>query len=117
MRIGLQRSGPWGIDVAADGNYIFELRRWPREAGAALTAPMPPFKAVDGEYVAGKSLPIARAKLRIADIERTADVNADEKFVRFTVPLKKGTTTAQTWFYDPADNELCGAYYVYVQRE
>lgn len=117
VRAGLARSGPWGLNVARDGNYVFELRRWPREADAALTAEMPAFKAVDGEYPAGKALPIARAKLQIGEAEQAADVKPGDKFVRFTVPLKAGPIKAQTWFYDAAGKELCGAYYVYVHRE
>jgi arylsulfatase len=52
----------------------------------------------------------------VGDVERTAAVSADDKFVRFTVPLKAGDVQAKTFFYDAAGAELCGAYYVYVER-
>jgi hypothetical protein len=117
VRAGVERSGPWRLNVVRDGRYVFELRRWPREADAALSAGLPPFKFFDGEYPEGKALPIAKAKLGIGEIERTSNVTPGDKQVRFTVELKAGRTKAQTWFYDADGKELCGAYYVYVHRE
>lgn len=117
VRSGPNRSGPWGLEVARDGEYTFELRRWPREADVALGAGVPPFEAVDGVYGEGKALPIAKAKLRIGDKEWTQDVEDGDKAVRFAVPLKAGYTQAQTWFYDAEGNQLAGAYYVYVERQ
>ncbi len=116
VRRGEAKSGPWGLDVARDGTYVFELRRWPREADAALAAALPVFRQVDGELPEGTALPIARAKLRVGTFEQMRDANPGDTFVRFDVPLKKGPTKAQAWFYDAAGKELCGVYYVYVQR-
>ena len=117
VRTALARNSHWNLEVARDGEYLFELRRWPREADLPLRAGVPPFKGVDGGLPEGKSLPIAKAKLKVGDVEMTQPVTADDKLVRFSVPLKKGDVQAQTWFYDDAGKELCGAYYVYVQRE
>jgi arylsulfatase len=117
VRTALPRSAPWHLEAARDGRYTFELRRWPREADIPLRAGTPVFKAVDGELPAGKALPIASAKLKVGDVEQTRPVSADDKFVRFTLPLTKGDVQAQTWFYDEAGKELCGAYYVYVSVE
>ncbi|GMU21542.1 MAG: hypothetical protein AMXMBFR13_16350 [Phycisphaerae bacterium] len=117
VRGGLGRSGPWGLKVAEDGQYVFELRRWPREADHPLSAGLPLHKQVDGELPPGKALPIAKARLRVGTSEQTQDVKPEDKHVRFSVPLKKGETRAQTWFYDVDGQERCGAYYVYVHRE
>lgn len=117
VRRGMRRSGPWGLEVRRSGRYEFELRRWPRETGAGLTEGVPALKLVDGEFAAGVPLPIARAKLRVENVEQSADVPADGKCIKFVVPLEKGVTKAQTWFYDADGKELCGAYYVYVQRK
>jgi hypothetical protein len=99
------------------GSYEFALRRWPKEAGIAISAGAPEAKLTDGVYSAGKALPIAKARLKIGDFDQTLPVVATDKTVIFTVPLK---TTArlqmQTWFYDEQGKELCGAYYVYVRR-
>ena len=114
VRNALNRSGPWGLNVARDGEYTFELRRWAREADLPLSAPAPHWKGVDGEMPAGKALPIARAMLKVGDHTSTAEVTPDDKFIRFTLPLQAGNTRAQTWFFDADDRKLCGAYYVYV---
>jgi arylsulfatase len=117
VRDATARSGPWGLEVARDGEYVFELRRYPREANLALTAEAPPFKGVDGRLPPGKALAIAQAKLRVGELEKTRQLKPEDKFARFVMPLKKGKVTAQTWFYDESGKELCGAYYVYVQRQ
>jgi arylsulfatase len=117
VRTGLPRNSHWNLEVARDGEYVFELRRWPREADIPLRAGVPPFKGIDSGLPEGKALPIAKAKLKVGDVEMTLPVTADDKLVRFSVPLKKGDVQAQTWFYDDAGKELCGAYYVYVERK
>jgi hypothetical protein len=114
VRTALARNAPWNLEVAHDGDYTFELRRWPREADLPLRAAAAPFKGVDGGFPDGKALPIAKAKLKVGDVELTAPVAVNDKLVRFTIALKKGDVQAQTWFYDDAGTALCGAYYVYV---
>lgn len=117
VRVGEAKNGPWGLDVARTQEYMFELRRWPREANAPLVAGLPKLQQVDGSFPAGKALPIARAKLRVGDFEATRDVGEHDTSVNFPVPLQKGRVKAQTWFYDVDGKELCGAYYVYVYRK
>jgi arylsulfatase len=117
VRAGLARNSHWNLQVARDGEYVFELRRWPREADLPLRAGVPAFKTIDGELPEGKSLPIARAKLKVGAVELAAPVSADEKSVRFSLRLKAADVEAQTWFFDADGAELCGAYYVYVQRK
>jgi arylsulfatase len=118
LRAGLNRNGPWHLLVERDGTYEIELRRWPREADAAITAGVPAFKAVDGGLPAGKALPIARARLKLGSVDETKAVAPAAKGVTFTLRLKAGTrTTLQTWFYDASGKELCGAYFAYVRRK
>lgn len=117
VRLGLKRSGAWGIEVAQDGDYEISLRRWPKEAAKPLRAKLPPYKAVDGTYPAGKALPIAKARLKIGKIDKSKVVEGDAQQVVFRVHLTKGRTHLQTWFYDEDGEELCGAYYVYVRRK
>jgi hypothetical protein len=95
--------------------YEISLRRWPEEADAAITAPMPAYKGVDGTYPAGEALPIARAELRIGDWREAKPIAADDKVVSFRLGLKRGRTELQTWFRDAGGQEICGAYYVSVR--
>jgi arylsulfatase len=116
VRDGVSRSGAWGVHVVQDGDYTFELRRWPREADAPLSASMPKFKAIDGEYPPGNALPIAKAKIRVGETEKRIDLTPADKSAKFVIPLQSGRTKVQTWFYDASGQKLCGAYYVYVKR-
>jgi hypothetical protein len=109
-------NGPWNVRVARQGTYRIMLRRWPEEADAALTAPLPAYQGVDGEYPPGKALPVASARLKIGAVEVSADVEPGAKAVEFTVELPAGPTQLQTWFLDRSGRQLCGAFYVEVLR-
>ena len=104
------------MEVDRDGTYTFELRRWPREADAAITAGLPAVRHADGQFPPGQALPIAAARLRVGDAERTAVVKPEDKAVVFDVPLRRGRTKLQTTFADADGKDVCGAYYVYVAR-
>lgn len=114
IRTATLRNGEFSLVVTRDGNYTFELRRYPREADTAITAGLPVWQGVDGRLPAAVALPIAKAKLRVGSAEATAAVGPNDKFVRFILPLKAGSVTEQSRFYDAAGKEICGAYYVYV---
>jgi arylsulfatase A-like enzyme len=117
LRAGRERNGPWHLLVEKDGTYEIALRRWPKEADAALAAGVPAFKGVDGGLPEGKALPIAKARLKIADLDESKPVGPQDKEVVFTVKLKAGTKlTMQSWLYDAGGKELCGAYFAYVRR-
>jgi arylsulfatase A-like enzyme len=118
LREGVNRNGPWHLLVEQDGTYEIALRRWPKEADAAISAGVPAFKAVDGGLPPGKALPIVRARLKIGGVDETKAVAAGDKEVIFTVKLKTGTRTKmETWFLDADGKQLCGAYFAYVHRK
>lgn len=118
LRSGKASNGPWHLLVEKDGTYEIELRRWPREANAAIAAGVPEFKARDGGLPAGKALPIAKARLKLGTVDESKPVTPQDKGIIFTLPLKAGTRTPmQTWFYDADGKELCGAYFAYVHRK
>ena len=119
LRDGKEVNSVWNIRAVENGQYEIALRRWPKEADAGIAAGVPEFKAVDGGLQAGKALPIARIRLKIEGaIDETKSVPAGAKEVVFTTPLKAGTkTTMQSFCYDDAGKELCGAYFAYVTRK
>ncbi len=119
LRSGKEDNSVWNIRVAENGQYEIALRRWPKEANAAITAAVPAFQAVAGQLPAGKALPIAKIRLKIEGVmDETKSVAADDKEISFTAPLKAGTkTTMQSFCYDAAGKELCGAYFAYVKRD
>jgi arylsulfatase len=117
LRQGVERNAPWHVLIEKDGEYEIALRRWPKEADAAIAAGVPPFKGVDGGLPAGKALPIAKARLKVGDFDASKPVGPEDKEIVFRVPLKAGPkTTMQTWFSDAAGKDLCGAYFAYVLR-
>jgi arylsulfatase len=118
LRTGINKNGPWHIKAARDGEYEIVLRRWPKEANAALAAGVPAFKAVDGGLPEGKALPVAKARLKVAALDETRAVAATDKEVVFRVRLKADEKLPmQSWLYDADGKELCGAYFAYVRRK
>lgn len=109
-----KKNGAWTLLVERNGKYTFSLRRWPVEAGLAISEDAPEHQGVDGTFPAGEAFPIARAELKIADAHQSKSVSARDQEARFTVPLKRGRAELQTWFRDSDGNEICGAYYVCV---
>jgi hypothetical protein len=62
-------------------------------------------------------LPVARARLKIGATDVSCDVRPDATAAVFQADLPAGEIELETWFLDAQGEELCGAYYAYVQRE
>ncbi len=105
VRSGMQANGFWAVEVARDGEYQFELRRWPKELDAPIN------EAIRG----GKAINATEARLKIADADMTVPVPGDAHAVTFRLKLKAGKTRLQTWFTDDRGNSR-GAYYVHAKR-
>jgi arylsulfatase len=117
VRMGEPKNGVWGLTVDRDGEYEFALRRWPEESDLPIRAGVPATKVTDGELVAGKALPVAKARLKIGGFDEGRPVGEADKAAVFSVRLKAGPAELQTWFLDAADQPLCGAYAVTVLRK
>lgn len=121
IRRGQQKSGYWLLDVAQDGEYEFELRRWPRDADIPLAEAMP-----DGS---GTALPIKSASIYLNNYHHlsvgqkrpygfeglTKQVKSGDKSIVFSANLKKGPIALHTWFR--GEDLIFSAYYVYVHRK
>ncbi len=120
IRAGQEKSGYWMLEVAEDGEYEFELRRWPREIDRSITAPS---KTGTG------ALPITQASFYLSNHHHlsisdkspygfeglTKTVEKEDTSVTFTAQLKKGPIALHTWFRGP--QTTLSAYYVYVTRK
>ena len=113
IRHGLECNGYWAVEIAEDGEYIFELRRWPKEEDRRIT------EGLEGEiidlYNGGKALSLKKARIRIGDQEQVKAISADAKGIKFTFALKAGETRLQTFLTDE-DGFTLGAYYVYASQ-
>jgi hypothetical protein len=55
--------------------------------------------------------------VKINEFDESKAVASGDVSAVFRLPLKAGKAQLQTWFYDAAGNELCGAFYVTVHRQ
>jgi len=117
VRTAVRKNSYWHLLVEAAGKYTFELRRWPRGSGLKLREACQAAQLTDGELKAGIALPIARARVLIGGRFYTRPAEPDDQGVVFTVDLEPGPTLLHTWFDDERNQPICGAYYVYVERQ
>lgn len=113
IRQGIDCNGYWIIEIDEDGDYEFELRRWPKEESRDLTDGIP--GEVTDWYHGGNALDLKTARIKIGDKEQIKPIDSDAKGVKFTFSLKAGVTHLQTFLTD-SENLSIGAYYVYVKR-
>jgi len=114
VRKGMQANGFWAVEVARDGRYQFELRRWPKEVNAPINAAIPGGKAITAMEARLAITPVS-AFVEGTGVDATKRVFKDARAVTFGVELKAGKGRLQTWFIDDK-GESRGAYYVYVRR-
>ncbi|MEM7806771.1 MAG: arylsulfatase [Planctomycetota bacterium] len=121
-RLGVVQNGYWLIDVREPGRFTIELRRWPREADAAITQSVPARTGVPhvSNRPAGVALPIRQATLRIVDdaadtvlLERTTPVDAEQTHVTHAADLTAGRFRVYSTFTTDDGTER-GAYYAYL---
>jgi arylsulfatase A-like enzyme len=122
---GMRGHGFWPVEASREGRYRFELRRWPREADAAITAPLtvpaggdivcePRGNPPSEDWRNGVAIPAEEAILRAGSFEQRKPVGAREREVVFEVPLRAGPVEVEARF--AGGGETRGAYYVYVKR-
>jgi arylsulfatase A-like enzyme len=112
-------TGFWAVDVKSVGNYTVELRRWPKESGAAITAELKAGADVPGvtpfRAHQGKSFGAVKAHLKLGGQDLTLPVKQGAKSVTFKLKLKPGRDELWAKFTD-ADGVPMGAFYAYVTK-
>jgi arylsulfatase len=111
IRGGQRINGPWALDVVKEGEYCFDLRRWPQELGLPMAAPAP---AGAWPYEQGKALPITNVRIDIQGQIVERDVSSTDTCIRVTLKLKPGKTQLKTAFLDQKGEVISGIYYVDV---
>ncbi|MEM0913723.1 MAG: arylsulfatase [Planctomycetota bacterium] len=119
IRAGHRSAGYWELEVHEAGRYRVELRRWPIEADAAITA-VPDPTPIDRDgvdphdlswYEGGTALPIASARLDVAGVSSEALVGEGERAATFEVDLPLGYCELAGSFADADTGDRRGAYY------
>jgi arylsulfatase A-like enzyme len=145
ISFGQRKISYWCLDVAQEGDYEFELRRWPKETDSPIAGKC---TMVDRNgNLGGTALPINNASIYIGGVNHrsiaekvpyrfegvTKSVGPEDKAVTFDVHLKPGPIYLHTFFNiqgtmvdtgsDDQDQSarqsqgMIGAYYVYVTRK
>ena len=117
VRPGLVDNGWWVVEVARDGEYEFELRRWPIEVDEPIRAPLPGRTGVPfvEDLLPGEAIPVVRARLQVGDFDGEHTVGEDDHAAVFRVSLRAGSTRLQTWLINERGSDR-GAYYVYAKK-
>jgi len=113
VRNGLECNGYWSINIEDDGEFVFELRRWPKEENRPIRAGIPGEK-ID-LFSGGKELMITSAKIVVGNHEQVVKVGPLAKSVDFRLFVRSGPTRLKTYFNNK-EGTLLGAYYVYVTK-
>ena len=137
---GCPATGHWDLIVECDGEYEFELRRYPVEANAPIrgTIPVPEdlknFPYNRNEYAVtynhSRELPVVSALCQIGSFQQRKTLpakaepsvdyilneNGEVLAVKFRTKLEAGKTRLEAWFTDKDGKRVTNAYYVYVTR-
>ncbi len=126
VRKGIRVSGYWEVEIEEDGEYRFELRRWPSSEERAISSGIAGNdvdydrvnidKGVWGWYTGGNSLTIINANICIQGIKQTKPVKTQDTAAIFTLSLKKGETVLDAWF-DDGQKSIASAYYVNIIKQ
>ena len=124
VRRGEACAGYWEVMVEQAGPYEFALRRWPAEAGHALTAGLEGddvmfrrdavAEADWGLYCGGASLPIETASVEAGGQTISAPVAAGETAARLRLDLDRGPLHLRAWF--AGEGLMQSPYYVEARR-
>jgi len=124
IREGITGSGSWPVTVEEPGTYLFELRRWPREAGmVAMRASLPPTSDPKIEYVGnkgsdipGKALDVIAVELVIGDAPALQkEIATDTETVKFEVPLEEGILDLSAKLILKGGKKI-GSPYLYISK-
>ena len=125
---GERKNSYWCLEVAQEGDYEIELRRWPKETDSPIAGKC---MMIDRNgNIGGTALPIESASIYIGGMELrsvaektpygfeglTKEVSPADKAVVFDLYLKPGPIYLHTFFH-LKDQGTIGAYYVYVSRK
>ena len=114
---GNPRGGISHLKAMEAGTYKIDLSRWPFHLNKKLTEPGLSTSIGGTKINKGKALPIHAGCISINnETEDVKNTEADAKDISFELNLPKGEIDFQAWFKDDKGNDVCGAYYVRIEK-
>lgn len=117
LAAGAPKGGTTHIHVIKSGSYRVELSRWPFHLQRSLTSSGPKTSVGGSEIRTGKALPVhfACVSLNSGDPVIVESEPNDTKII-IEMNLPAGENTFQAWFKSKDGKDLCGAYYVKMEK-
>ncbi len=114
---GDPKGGICHIRVMEQGKYRIEISRWPFHLQRRLMSVGPKISVGGTQIQAGKAVPIRFGciSLNNGDPVITESKDEDEK-ITFEMELPVGNSTFRAWFKSGERQDLCGAYYVKMEK-
>lgn len=114
---GPANGGVSHIYVAEGGNYKVELSRWPFHLNRDLITGGPATSIGGTQIRAGRAVQIEYGCLSFnGHSELVSARQPDDKAISFDIELQEGQHTFRAWFKDAQGLDLCGAYYVRLEK-
>ena len=113
-----QTTGRWKIEFMEDGEYKISICRFPRESGLSINETFPEQKPqieLQRVFPASVKSDFAQAYIYVADLEKTAKIEAGQKEVSFTSKISAGKYDMEAQLIDK-DGRVYPAYYVYIEK-
>ncbi|WP_111708982.1 arylsulfatase [Lutibacter citreus] len=118
----VKNNGLWPIEIASEGEYQFDVRRWPKEIDHPISAALSAKNSGDifsrGKPVIRKkgiAIPAVKVRLEIGEKKLEIKIKDIDNSAVFNVQLPAGPTNVKAWLIDIDGNEQ-GAYYIYVSK-
>ena len=127
VRLGLKALGYWEVEIEEEGEYEFEIRRWPASHERPISA------GIDGDdiefyregvsesdwyrYTGGVALPIKQASIKIQDTKMSSGISPDSMAASFIISLKSGECKLYASFGNDNTHELLAPYFIYVRKK
>ena len=119
---GVNNSGFWPVEMARDGIYRFDVRRWPKELNLPVTAALEADSTSDidlqGRPVQpgkGRAILAVRVELQVGKETFQTKLSDGDVGAKFDVRLPAGPTDVRAWLIDAKGNKR-GAYYIYARK-
>lgn len=128
IRQGHLCQGHYEVHIEEDGDYRFELRRWPRSIDLPINAGIDPDendinwtktciqKKNWPYYSGGVAMSFGIATLEIQDQFMQTFIGDEDHMASFSVSLRKGMTTLESRFIGRNNDLVISPYFIYISR-